>query len=442
MLKWRAAAAALSMAVVGGTLVIAAPAAHAGPGQGARVLISSDKEWSAANGVRTGSGTQSDPYVISGWDLGSLEIHDTDSFYVIEDNVISGTLTLNWTGGRARVVDNTIGDLRVNENVDRTGGPTSGLFARNKIDLVGQLRHFDGVFQRNIVGVQGQTDLPFFDTRVVNFDGFNGARFRNNTIYGYMDVKLHGHHHGSGFGANSHDHSTMHDDGGSDVDHSIRYHEVWVTGNKIYSESSYALGFNDRGHAGNDRTAASEENEELNKPHVHHTRVHLNDNTLVGSGIEVDIFNATDDLHSQFAKGVVEIKGNTISVSRTTMDKFEGRDGIGIRDARFVDLFIQDNTISGTFDGTGLLDDDQFDRGIYIDRIEDSHVYMLNNTVTKMGIGAAAFGFLRTEWHMSGFRTEAVGERLQTDGAAPDREGADDGGASEHDHDNDGEDDH
>jgi hypothetical protein len=433
MLKWRAVSAAVVMAVVGGTLVLAAPAALAGPSQGSRVLISSDKEWSAANGVREGSGTQGDPYVISGWDLGSLEIHDTDAYYVIEDNVISGQLTLNWTGGGARVVDNKIGDLRVNENVDRTGGPTTGLFARNKIDFVGQLRHFDGIFQKNVVGIPDQTTLPFFDTRVVNFDGFNGARFRDNTIYGYMDVKLHGHHHGSGFNADSHDHSSMHDHDGMDVDHSVRYHEVWVTGNKIYSDSYYALGFNDRGHAGNDRTAASEENEELNKAHVHHTRVHLNDNTLVGAGLEVDIFNATDELHQEFAKGIVEIKGNTISVARATTDVFEGRDGIAIRDARFADIFIEDNTISGTFDGSGLLDDDQWDRGIYVDRIEDSHVYVMNNVVRDMGIGMAAFQFTRTQWHMSHFKTDGVGERLQSDGAQPDERGEQE--ADEHDHD-------
>lgn len=394
------------------------------------ITIASDQEFDGDHGVRSGAGTAADPYVISGWQISRLHIADTDKYVVVRDNEITSTLVLNWNGDRVTIVDNVINDLRVNQNVERTGDPTSGLIARNKIGVVGQLRHFDGVFERNTVGSPDDMELPFFANRAVNFDGFNGARFRNNTIYGYMDVRLHGHHHGSGYGATSHDHSTTHDHADHSehadhdmegVDHTSRFHEVWVTGNTIYAQYYYALGYNDQGHAGNDRTAASEQNEELNKPHVHHTRVHLNNNTLIGSGLEVSIFNAKDELHEEWARGYLEIRNNEITVSREDNDLFEGRDGIALWDARWLDLRIQGNTVKGEYTNDDLLGMD-FDRGIMLDGVHKGAVFMFDNVVESFNVGIAAYRFSATDWWLEGNTVRSVGTEMETDETAKPRD--------------------
>src|SRR5918999_1886721 len=116
------------------------------------IYISADNEFNPANGVRSGSGTKSDPFVISDWSLESIHIHDTDRYVVIRDNVVSGTMVLDWIGDRVKVVNNNVQDLRVNQNVKRTGDMTSGLIAHNVFGVVGQLRHWDGVFAYNTVG--------------------------------------------------------------------------------------------------------------------------------------------------------------------------------------------------------------------------------------------------------------------------------------------------
>lgn len=423
----------LAVTVIGSMLWLAPATQAAGAReQRANILIAGDKEFTAANGVRSGSGTPSDPYVISGWIVSTIHIHDTSAHFVIRNNEVTSRLILNWTGPGALVTNNKINDLRVNQNVKRTGLPTTGRIARNQIGVVGQLRHWDGIFERNIVGSRygGGMDIPFFTgDRAVNFDGFNGARFRNNTIFGYMDVKLHGHHHGSSYGDSSHDHSAMHDHSDhsdhamSDEDHTVRYHEVWVTGNKIYADGFYALGFNDQGHSANDRTAASEQNEDLNKPHVHHTRVHLNNNELVGAGIEVNIFNATDQLHDEYAVGLVEVKNNSIAVSRDDMDLFEPRDGISVYSARWAKVLIEGNSITGIYDGqNGLLyDESDYDRGIVINDMSDSDVFVTANRVEKMGVALAANNFTRASLWLEGLDTSQVGQEVQTDESAKPR---------------------
>ena len=201
---------------------------------------------------------------------------------------------------------------------------TGGRIANNTFGIVGQLRHFDGVFEDNLV--KGDTSLfgEVFSNQAVQFDGFHGSRFRNNTIYGFVDVKLHGHHHGSGFQEGSHYHGAeaekeeadAHAMHGPDVDHTKRYHEVFITNNKIFADGMYALRYTDQAHAGDDRTAPSETNPDLNKSHTHFTRVHLVGNKLTGAGLMVDIFNADDERHIGTQTGLVDIRDNVITLER------------------------------------------------------------------------------------------------------------------------------
>ncbi|MFL0808842.1 MAG: hypothetical protein K6L76_00370 [Agarilytica sp.] len=54
------------------------------------IVISSDSEFTSANGVTGGSGTSSDPYIISGWDVTTgatcITISNTTSYFVVSDN--------------------------------------------------------------------------------------------------------------------------------------------------------------------------------------------------------------------------------------------------------------------------------------------------------------------------------------------------------------------
>ncbi|MGH2807859.1 MAG: hypothetical protein ACRDKT_11360 [Actinomycetota bacterium] len=427
-IRWKKAAAwgAAVFIAFAGLVVVAPPvAADEDRTEHRDIRILTDKDFTEANGVVRGSGTEADPYVISGWSIRNLTIQDTASHVVIRDNEITSRLILDWIGSGVMLVNNSIRDLRVNQNVERTGAATSGYIGNNKFGIVGQLRHFDGIFENNVVRPSpGMFDAVFGEARAVNFDGFNGARFRNNTIYGYMDVRLHGHHHGSSFGDQSHYHGTAHDHGshgahgGTDVDHSKRYHQVWVSNNKIYSTSHYALQYTDSAHSANDRTAASERNEELNKPHVHYTRVHLTNNKLIGSGLSVDIFNADDRNHTKTERGALEITGNHITVHDRDETFSASPNGIEIWNAKDVELTIARNVITGV-NKESLPSHEWLEgepAGIWMHDLDLANVFVTANRVVDLPIGIRASQFTETvEWWISRLATEGVEEAVVYD---------------------------
>jgi hypothetical protein len=312
------------------------------------ITITYNGELNRAHGVRSGTGTLRDPYVISGWTLNNINIRDTTRAITIINNTIAGTLTLDWVGPNITVMHNEVNDLRVNQNNARWGDPTSGHIMHNTFTTVGQLRHFDGMFSHNTVGTPTTDGLlsSYPQTRAVNFDGFNGAAFNYNTIYGYVDARLHGHHHASAFGEMSH----MHADGPHDmpVDHTRRFHEITIDHNSIYTSAPYALAYLDTDHADNDRTANSETNPYLNAPHSHATRVRLIGNTLNGAGILVDVFNAVDSRHKAYRSGLMDIAWNRVNLIDDAASPFRALAGIEVRTARSFALRIRSNTINGS----------------------------------------------------------------------------------------------
>ena len=383
------------------------------------IVIRSDDDFHAANGVVAGSGTPKDPFVISGWKVHHISIADTAAAFVIENNEIPGRLTLNWNGPNVRVVHNVIGDMRVNQNVKRTGAATGGLIAWNKFETVGQLRHFDGVFERNIVRPPPDLllDPIFGSVEAVQFDGFNGAIFRNNTLYGALDVKLHGHHHGSSFGESSHHHASGHhamDAPGTD--HTKRYHEVFVQNNTIRTSGLYALRWTDTAHRGDDRTAASEQNEELNQPHQHWTRVHLTGNRLIGSGLYVDVFNADDQNHTGTERGLMEIANNVITLDRGTAEAFEPRHGIQVWNAKDLDLRITDNEIVSQIEENVATKMWQRTTGIFLQDMAIADAYMAGNHVTNTFYGVRASYFESSvNWWVTDLATDGVTEDVYYD---------------------------
>jgi hypothetical protein len=421
---------ALAMFVTG--WLVAAPQASASVPEDAQqhadIYIESDEQFNPAHGVRRGIGTRKAPFVISGWKVNRIYIRDTSAHLIIKDNIITSSLVLNWNGAHVTLVDNQIGDLRVNQNIARTGAPTSGLFARNEIGVVGQLRHFDGVFAHNVVGPSTSplTSLPFFADRAVNFDGFHGADFHNNTIYGYVDVRLHGHHHGSGYNAPSHYHATPpetedghgghhgHDE--ESVDHSRRWHKVTVRDNAIYSAGPWALRYFDQAHSANDRTAASETNEALNLPHRHFTKVYFQNNKLVGSGLVVDIFNAEDELHQTIGKGAVSLTNNSIVLEYDSADPFRSYYGIEAYAARGLMMHIAGNTVKWANPPEGLDQTFSGNVGIRLNTFDAANIHITNNELTDFDYGIMATTFTeKVNWWVSGLKTKNVTTRIYYD---------------------------
>jgi hypothetical protein len=337
---------------------------------------------------------------------------------IVKDNTIEN-LTLNWIGHGVKVYDNNIGDLRVNENVPRTGEPTSGLLTRNQIGIVGQLRHYDGTFTKNVVdpGASMWEGLPFFAQQLaVAFDGFNGAHFTDNAVYGAVRAQLHGHHHSSGFDDHSHQHV-----GHDDMDHTARWHQVYITDNIIYSDGEYALMYTDTAHSANDRTANSEENEELEKPHIHHTRVYLNGNKLVGSGLVVDVFNASDERHTGTALGHIEIRNNDITTpAPKDFDMFTFRyAGIDVSQAKDVTVEIMGNKIIGTVAEESMDPTKEFFQtsqpAINLSSVTLGKVFLIDNLVTNHDVGVQARNFKNVSWWLLGLETQNVGEPVSYD---------------------------
>lgn len=377
------------------------------------IVITKNAGFTKANGVVSGRGTTKDPYVISGWDVHHIEIRDTSKAVRIENNSIRGQLVLNWIGDRVLVRNNDISDLRVNENVERTGAPTSGVIERNTFDVVGQLRHFDGKFIHNTVGYPRGSFLWQFDTQAVNFDGFNGAEFAYNTIYGYVDARLHGHHHSSGFGDDSHMHAgSSHEH--EMVDHTKRWHEVFIHDNTITANNWYSLAYLDTAHSVNDRTATSETDEALEEPHVHRTRVHIMDNVLVGGGLLVDVFNAQDERHTKLLRGAFHIAGNSITLTKGQFHPFESRTGIEVWQARALRLHITDNVVEGIERSSGMFQ--PASAGIRLDDLERANVHLMGNRVTNQYYGIQAQRMAGSvHWMISDFATENVAEPVSYD---------------------------
>lgn len=424
------------------SIVLALPATAAADAREQRnqsIRITKDAQFTTDNGVRFGSGTKADPYVISGWDVFEVHLADTSKHVVIRDNTIQ-RLILNWNGDRLKVVHNDIGDMRVNQNVKRTGDPTTGLIAHNKFGVVGQLRHFDGVFAHNVVGAPTES-FPFFGSnRAVNFDGFHGARFFDNVLYGYLEVRLHGHHHGSNYDAASHYHGSAPEQEGHEghghaqegthememVDHSTRYHKVHVYDNTIHADGPYALIYTDSNHAGNDRTATSETNKELNKPHEHFTKVFLTDNKLRGAGLVVDIFNAEDERHTNTNRGLVEIARNNISLSRDDDSlPWDQRDGISIGRVVDLDLRIVGNDIAyePAEDMIGAaLEEHVYDIGISLQDVDKADVVIARNSVADMFYGVSASRMTESvQWTITGLETNGVSEPVAYDDSVKNR---------------------
>jgi hypothetical protein len=204
------------------------------------------------------------------------------------------------------------------------------------------------------------------------------------------------------------------------VDHTRRYHEVFIHENRIYTSNTYALEYVDTDHAGNDRTANSETNPYLNAPHTHYTRVHILSNVLYGAGILVDVFNAQDERHVRTPSGLVDIAGNRVTLERDLVRPFEALQGIEVRQARYLTLRIRSNTVAGPVPLIGvepLRALQSHGAGILLNRLDHANVYILSDRVSNRQFGVHALRLAKTvRWTIRGLVTTDVDRPVAYDG--------------------------
>ncbi len=84
------------------------------------IIIQSDADWTPANGVRSGTGTETDPYMIERWDIiagdsNCISISDTRAYAVIRDNYLHHANGLNKGVVIARAENLTVSENDITE---------------------------------------------------------------------------------------------------------------------------------------------------------------------------------------------------------------------------------------------------------------------------------------------------------------------------------------
>jgi hypothetical protein len=385
-----------------------------------------------AEGYLQGAGTKEDPYVLERFYVErDVSIESTDRALIIREGFVKGTLRLNYVGEALYVHHVYATDLRINENIKRSGPNTGGLFHDDAFAVVGQIRHFVGEFRNNEVGprpASGVQDalgdsgvFPVPAGVVFNLDGFHTADIHHNVFIGAVVAKLHGHNHGDCFTCPVHDHSNATldaermaghehaytDEADMDVlglktHHSVRYSSLAFHDNEIRVEGGYALRYNDRNHAGDDRTANSEANESLNDPHVHFEDVTFAHNRLMGGGFQMDVFNAEDEKHVVPSLGVVRFIGNEVTVDyEPTKPMGAGSatlTGLLFDAAQGLELRVRDNVVRFAERRSGAQDSALLDPmrapaqiiGLQLDGFKTSNVTIAGNRVESGTYGVFA----------------------------------------------------
>lgn len=373
-----------------------------------RIVIEGDAGFNPANGVRAGSGSFDDPFVISGWYVDVVYIHDTSAAFEIKDSYVSDIMILDWTGPGGYVHHNHISNLRTNRNVERVGDPSATVIEDNLIVRVEELRHFDGIVRNNTIGREPTLglSLPLGPSVVLNIAGLNGAGIHDNLVWGGVDMKIHGHHHSDATGAHSHNHGQPDDVQGEDhveaaaresedqdarpqprvENHQVRYVDFLFYNNTI-RDTGFGLRYNDLAHAGDDRTATSEQEPALEMPHVHHTRVTLANNVIQGATLRVASLNAADERHLPGQTGELVLRGNRI------VETAAGS-GIVVHDVADARVLVEGNSVAR---GGNSLQLGQ--NGILLKRFANSTVHLRENDIGayRYGIRASEFD-ANTTW--------------------------------------------
>lgn len=387
------------------------------------IIITDDAAFNPANGVRSGSGTYEDPFVISGWYVDQILIADTSLAFEIKDSYVADILVLDWTGQGGYVHHNHVQNLRTNRNVERTGDPSATVIEKNLILRVEELRHFDGEVRHNTIGKEGVVPLVGGQAVAFNIAGLNGAGIHDNLVFGGVDMKIHGHHHTDKPGVSSHNHGKADESQSEahDEDHQLRYVDFHFYRNHIVDDK-FGMRYNDLAHAGDDRQATSEQEPMLEKPHVHHTRITIQDNVIEGATLRVAAVNSLDERHLAGETATISIVGNKIV-------KPVLGDGVILQDVRNATVLIEGNVVEKP--------DVQLtvSSAILLTRFWNSTVLVTGNDVGAWEYGVRAHEFdAATNWTVADNRAAGSDHPVYWDDSVANPPGGASGAHAGHEH--------
>ncbi|MHB8606029.1 MAG: hypothetical protein ACYDCK_12325 [Thermoplasmatota archaeon] len=306
------------------------------------IVITSLAAFSPINGVRSGNGSPSNPFVISDIYAPELIVRDVAASYTIRHVYVSGTLGLDWTGPGARVESSFAGFLETNTNTKHHAPATWADIVGDQFGAV-RLRHAGGTLTGDSIG-PGTADAPEFLSLEVQ--GYNGLLVANDTVRGPVEFRLHGHHFAGSFA----DAWMPMDMMGTNATN--RYVAISIENNTFIDPSGRGVAISDRAHAANDRTANSEPDPSLNAPHRHFTEIRFIENTIEGAPIVIEDPNARDPRHLPGGETTILLEGNTV---KNPLRGF----GILIENAHDTNMTLLNNDVFFTGaripDSTGIL---------------------------------------------------------------------------------------
>lgn len=349
-------------------------------------------DFDAAHGVRGGSGTEADPFLISDLYTPAITMHDVPVAVTIRHVYVSGKLALEWTGPGMRVEGSTIGFLDTNPNQPHATPPTWGDFAGNRIgDVI--LRHTSGNFEGNDVGSSDELDGGRL---VLDVQGYHGLRVANNTIRGPAEFRLHGHCFASSWDMvwmmRSHEHGAT----------TERFNALIVEDNLFVDPTGRGVDVSDYSHPGNDRYAISEPDPALNGTHRHHTYVQVERNEIRGSGLVVTNPNAGDPRHLAGNDTRIHVGDNVIS------DPLRGF-GVRVESAHGANVAIEGGSI--TMPGPVAKS-----QGVILTTVVGGSTDVRGVTIAGFDEGVRALTFLRNSpWSVTDSRFVDVGRAIVWD---------------------------
>jgi hypothetical protein len=174
----------------------------------------------------------------------------------------------------------------------------------------------------------------------------------------------------------------------------VNRHQAYVfRDNVIIDPDGFGLRYNDLNHAGDDRTATSDPEPELNLPHREFTTVLIENNTIEGAPIRIEVFNAPDPLILPGEHGFVTIRGNTIQ-------DLPAGNGIILSAVRAGSIAITDNKIEHSSAAGSPLPTGT-DAGVDLLQFANSTIRIDHNAIEGFTYGIEAHAFDRlTTWSL------------------------------------------
>jgi hypothetical protein len=135
----------------------------------------------------------------------------------------------------------------------------------------------------------------------------------------------------------------------------------------------------------------------------------------------IDVFNAFDENHWGTKRGMVDIRGNRITLDRDPEDLLFARSGITVQQAIDVDVHIARNVVDGAdmvAENDPLKLESRLNQGAGINllTLDRARVHIHDNRVTHRDFGVLATQFSKTvKWWVKGLRTADVEKPVQYD---------------------------